>query len=132
MSGEKNIDLLIKSMKPSLNPGKFVFCSVKDTSGIDRAVIMAEFKEKEGVTLVLEKSKADEMGLDYDYVAAWITLEVHSALEAVGLTAAFSTVLATEGISCNVMAGFYHDHIFVDYALGQKALETLIAFSKSQ
>ena len=44
------------------------------------------------------------------YECKWIQLEVHSALEAKGLTAAFSRALADSLISANVVAGFYHDH----------------------
>nr|WP_269151213.1 ACT domain-containing protein [Spelaeicoccus albus] len=61
--------------------------------------------------------------MPYSFVAGWITLQVHSALDAVGLTAAVSTALATAEISCNVIAGNYHDHLLVpidrlDDALG--------------
>ena len=55
----------------------------------------------------------DAEGLAYDAVFGWITLEVHSSLEAVGLTAAVSTTLAQAGISCNMLAGYFHDHLLV-------------------
>ena len=70
-------------------------------------------REAEGYTVVLNRQVADSLALDYNFVASWITLTVHSALDAVGLTAAFSNALAQNGISCNVVAGYYHDHIFV-------------------
>lgn len=71
--------------------------------------------EEEGLTLVLPQQEADAAGLAYEYVAGWITLRVHSALEAVGLTAAVARELAAAGLSCNVVAGFHHDHLFVPY-----------------
>lgn len=112
-------------MHPRLNEGEYVFSTVKDSSIIDRENVICEFKEYEGTTIVIEKSKADALHLDYDYIASWITLMIHSSLDAVGLTAIFSTALAKESISCNVIAGYYHDHIFVDVNDVDKALQTL-------
>jgi len=100
-------------MKPKLNEGEYVFCTVNNLSSIDSADILMSFTEDEGTTLILKKEIADKLNLRYDYIAAWITLTVHSSLEATGFTAAFSTALAKESISCNVIAAYYHDHIFV-------------------
>jgi hypothetical protein len=130
MSGEINLDTLLKTMKPELNSGKYVFCTVASLENI--AINKAEmfFKEKEGITLVLKKEIADQYNLTYSFVASWITLTVHSSLEAVGLTAAFSNALSQNGISCNVVAAYFHDHIFVSTAATQKAMEVLNEFSK--
>jgi hypothetical protein len=86
---------------------------------------VAFVREAEGYTVVLPRPEADRLGLAYPFVGAWITLTVHSDLAAVGLTAAFSTTLAGAGISCNVVAGYFHDHIFVDSPKAQQALEVL-------
>ena len=83
------------------------------------------FMEKEGVTLVLEKSFADKKCIAYEYLAAWITLEIHSSLEAVGLTAAFASALTKANISANVIAGYYHDHIFVAVTDAVRAMQVL-------
>lgn len=69
--------------------------------------------EAEGVTVVATLERARAEGWPFDFEAAWLTLEVHSALEAVGLTAAVSAALTAEGIACNVVAGFHHDHLLV-------------------
>ena len=71
------------------------------------------------------------MTLNYTFIASWITLTIHSSLDAVGLTAAFSGALAKNDISCNVIAGYYHDHIFVDKKDAKKAMQTLTALSKN-
>ncbi len=131
MAGETDLAQLIKRMTPSLNKGDYVFATVKDISKINRNATICEFKEEEGVTLVIEKRKADELQLDYEYIAAWITLKIHSSLDAAGLTALFSTALAKNNISCNVIAGYYHDHIFVVKEDAQKAIQVLTDLSKN-
>lgn len=116
-------------MQPELNPGEYVFVSITDAGVVAREDIVCEFKEKEGVTIVIERRKADSLRLQYDFVAAWITLSIHSSLEAVGLTAAFSTELAKHNISCNVIAGYHHDHLFVKVRDAEKAMEVLSKLS---
>lgn len=117
-------------MTPVLNAGCFVFCSTRDVKPIEFDEIILLFKEEEGYTVVLPKEVADTLGLEYTFVAAWITLTVHSSLEAVGLTAAFSSALAQHNISCNVVAGYFHDHIFVDYHDAEKAMHVLVDLSE--
>jgi len=129
MAGETNLNQLIKNMSPQLNEGDYVFVTVIDASRIDRNVALCEFKEREGTTLVLQREKAVALGLKYNFVASWITLNVHSALKAVGLTAAVSKALTEHNISCNIIAGFYHDHIFVHKKDAVKAMEVLQALS---
>lgn len=132
MSGETDLNKLIANMTPILNDGEFVFATVSNVEHIPRAKVICEIKEKEGITVVLSKTDADTFGLSYAFIASWITLNIHSALEAVGLTAAFSTALAKHGISCNVIAGYYHDHIFVSKQDGEKAMQVLRLMSENR
>ncbi|AMR66091.1 ACT domain-containing protein [Aquipseudomonas alcaligenes] len=125
MTGETNLSRLLASLSPRLNPGRFVFCSVPQPTVVQVAAALGSFREAEGTTLILAREEAERLGLAYDYLAAWITLEVHSSLAAVGLTAAFAKALAGEGISCNVIAGFHHDHLFVAEADAERALTRL-------
>ncbi len=129
MKGEKDLNKLLQTLQPTLNTGDYVFCVVNDLSLVHIKDCILFFREAEGLTVVIKKELAHSLRLDYSYVAAWITLTVHSSLEAVGLTAAFSTALAERGISCNVVAAFYHDHIFVNKNDIEKAMEILNGFS---
>ena len=125
MPGETNITTLLKTMRPTLNAGEYVFCLLPQNTTIDTALTIGTFKEAEGITVIIGKDDADKLNLSYSYISAWITLTVHSSLEAVGLTAAFSTALAKAGISCNVVAALYHDHIFVALDDAEKAMKVL-------
>lgn len=128
MNGETNLAVLLKSMKPRLNKGTYVFCVVNDKTTFPKETI-GSFHETEGITLILPKDIADQQGYTYTGVFTWISLTVHSSLEAVGLTAAFSRALADKGISCNVVAAYYHDHIFVPVQEASRALEILKALA---
>jgi hypothetical protein len=125
MAGETSLQTLIRSMSPELNEGDYVFCSVANVGVLKGVEALGSFREREGLTVILERQHAEALGLSFDYLAAWITLNVHSALEAVGLTAAFASALGQAGISCNVIAGFYHDHLFVGKNDAHKALSVL-------
>ena len=129
MPGETHLARLLQSMTPQLNPGQYVFCCVPAEQDCNALQPIASLREGEGLSRILARDTADAHGLSYDYVAAWITLQVHSSLAAVGLTAAFSAALAQAGISCNVVAGFHHDHIFVPIERAERALSTLRALS---
>jgi hypothetical protein len=108
---------------PALHPDPYVFTRVNDVP--PGAAPFAVIAEDEGITLVLTRAQADRLGLAYGYVAARITLTINSGLAEVGLTAEVSRVLADAGISCNVIAGLAHDHLFVDVARGPEALRLL-------
>lgn len=125
MAGETSLATLLRSMSPQLNTGEYVFCTLRDGKLPVGLEIVGSFREQEGLTVILERSRAEQAGFSFDYLAAWITLNVHSALEAVGLTAAFATALGRAGISCNVVAGYYHDHLFVGVADAERAMQVL-------
>ncbi|HDY7421021.1 TPA: ACT domain-containing protein [Vibrio vulnificus] len=126
MTGITDLQRLLQSMSPQLVEGDYVFCTVdgplKDYLHLDP---IATFREQEGLTLVLEAQQAEQAGLNTDSRFCLITLTVHSSLEAVGLTAAFASKLASYGISANVIAGYYHDHIFVPQGKAHEAMSAL-------
>ena len=125
MPGEKDLSTLLKTMRPTLNDGDYVFCVLPELGAIPLEATLMLFKEAEGYTIILTRESADQYQMAYSFVASWITLSVHSDLEAVGLTAAFANALADGNVSCNVVAAFYHDHIFVDKKDAGKAMEIL-------
>jgi hypothetical protein len=128
--GETDLKELLKTLKPKHNPGDYVFCMVNDLTKIALSDIIMFFKEGEGITIIIRKELADSLKLPYSFMAAWITLTVHSSLAAVGLTSAFSKALSDKGISCNVVAAFYHDHIFVDKKDIDEAMNILVQLSE--
>ncbi|PSJ27648.1 acetyltransferase [Streptosporangium nondiastaticum] len=124
MAGERDLSKLLSGMRPELNAGRYVYATVEGEAPAGVAPVVT-VREPEGLTLVVRQEEADAAGLSYDYVAGWITLRIHSALEAVGLTAAVAQALAQAELSCNVVAGFHHDHLFVPYERAEEAVEVL-------
>jgi hypothetical protein len=127
MSGEKKLKNLIACMMPILIENEYVFGTLK-TFSVEKLALLtpiATFQEKEGLTVVVQKEKADENQLPYSGVFRCITLNVHSSLDAVGLTAAVSTKLTHSNISANVIAAYYHDHVFIASKDAEKALQKL-------
>ncbi len=112
MTGSTDLAQMLATLDVVVRDGEFVYATVPaghPATARAHAVVV----EDEGVTLVLRRADAEELDVAATFVAAWLTLTVHSALEAVGLTAAFSRALGDAGVPCNVLAGFHHDHLLV-------------------
>lgn len=130
--GETNLAKMLATMSPVLLDERFVFLSQPRAAYGDYSELdpVASMSEPEGLTLVVPKAKADAAGFSSDSVFKCISLQVHSSLDAIGLTAAFSRQLGEYGISANVIAGFYHDHIFVNETDAEQAVSALQELSK--
>ncbi|MEL6217796.1 MAG: ACT domain-containing protein [Pseudomonadota bacterium] len=115
------LSALLQGMDPVLNPGVWVFAVLPDGATVP-AEALGTFREAEGLTAILPEGCGTS-----EFRAAWITLRVHSALEAVGLTAAVSAALTEAGIPCNVVAAAHHDHLFVPVERAEAALTCLRA-----
>jgi hypothetical protein len=126
LDAERNLEKLITTMRPELQEGEFVFCTVSAEMD-ERSDIqpVGWFREAEGITLIVEREIAERAGLAYTYISRMITLSVHSNLEAVGFLAVITKVLAKAGISVNPVSAYYHDHLFVPVDKAQMALEKL-------
>jgi uncharacterized protein len=120
-----DLSAMIRSMQPALRESCYVFTTANNADEVPLGKTVAMIREDEGVSLVMLETDAIAAHLPIHFRAAWITLKVHSDLQAVGLTAAFARALADVAISCNVIAGSYHDHIFVPFSEAQRALDTL-------
>jgi hypothetical protein len=128
-SGETDLARLLKTLSPEVRDGQFVFVS---RLTVERADAEALIREDEGVTHIVTRQIADDMDWAYDFVAAWITLRVHSSLAGVGLTAAVSRALADAGISCNMVAGYFHDHLLVPHDRAHEAVSVLEALAQGR
>ena len=122
MTGERDLGRLLAGLSPERRHGEVVIVAVPDPAGLPA---LATVTEEDAVTAVLRRDDADRLGLRYDWIAAWITLTVHSSWEAVGMTAAVAQALADEGIPCNVLAGFRHDHLLIPIEQADSAIAAL-------
>ena len=111
--------------KVKLNKGKYVFCSVNNLKNIEISNVIGSFREIEGYSIIISKDEAIKKKLTFYFISAWITLKLNSSLDSVGLTSTFSKALSDEKISCNIVAGYHHDHIFVPYKEKDKAMKVL-------
>ena len=127
MNGTGELSALLATLSPALGDAEMIFCSFPEAEIEERLRLrpVGFFVEEEGVTLIIPKATAEQHGIPFSTVWQAITLGVHSSLEAVGLTAAIATRLAHHGISANVVAAFYHDHIFVAATDAENALQAL-------
>lgn len=120
MSGDVDLERMLAEMRVSIRNDTYCMVSLVAPDAELRASAAAMITETEAVTLVITTEQAESRGLPYDFAAAWLTLEVHSSLHAVGLTAAVARMLTDDGIPCNVLAGFYHDHLLVPAGEGDR------------
>ena len=116
---------LLRTIEPTLHAGVYVFTSVPPGTDLSSVPVLSTFLESEGVSVILAEADARALGWPILFSAAWITLTVHSDLQSVGLTAAVSAALAEAEISCNVVAGVHHDHLFVPVARAEEAVAVL-------
>lgn len=125
-----DLTALLTQMRPELSPGLFAFVVLPSDASLDPGLVIASVREPEGLSVIVPEQVAIDHDFPIAFTAAWITLTVHSDLGAVGLTAAVSSALSKSGISCNVVAGVHHDHLFVPASQAQQAMDVLHALSR--
>ncbi len=131
-TGETDLGHMLASLTVTRRPGRFTVTTIDPATPLMLGEgIEAVVSESEGVTVVATTDAARSRGWPIGFEAVWLTLDVHSSLEAVGLTAAFAKVLADDGIACNVIAGYFHDHLLVPADRAEDAERCLRALSGS-
>jgi uncharacterized protein len=126
VAGERDLKALLRDMRPEMQEGIFVFCTIADDAEIPAAISpLLRFREREGTTLVMRRGEAESAGLRHQFASRLITLTVHSSLDAVGFLAAITARLAEAGIGVNAVSAFYHDHLFVPDHRAAEALALL-------
>ncbi|GGW83335.1 ACT domain-containing protein [Alteromonas halophila] len=133
MQGETDLTALLRGLSPVLDNQQYTFVSVADKQALLPVIddVRGLFVEKEGVTLIVPLAVAAREGWQSAGVFNCITCNVHSSLDAVGMTAAISAALTEAGISANVVAAYYHDHLFVPVQQADAALSALATLSAS-
>ena len=133
-SGEMNLAAMLESISVRVRPDHYVVVTLPHKVEIPRLGdgVAAVISEDEGVTVIATVVKAGLEEWPHDFTASWLTIDVHSALQAVGLTATFSRQLGRAGIPCNVIAGFFHDHILVPVDKTDAAVEVIEALGNKK
>ena len=128
VAGKALTDLreMLASLSPTCRPGIWVYAMLPEGMPVPECAA-AVVAEAEGATVVLREEDAHALGLKALFRGSWITLRVHSSLDAVGLMARIATELAHKGIPCNVLAGFCHDHLLVPV---DRTADTLACLSR--
>jgi hypothetical protein len=129
-NAETRLERLLAGMRPRRMPGEFAFATAPSGAALPESAL-GSFREEEGLTVILPLDEAEARGWEIALRAAWIVLEVHSSLEAVGFTAAFSQALGEAGIACNVVAAVKHDHLFVPVEQAERAMQVLLTLQKA-
>ena len=125
MTGETDLGTLLRSMSATLAPGTFVFATVPGGAVPPGLAPRMVFQEAEGTTLILLREEAEAAGLAFEFPCRMITLNVHSALSAVGFIARIASELAKAGMGVNPVSGYFHDHLFLPEDRAEEALDIL-------
>ena len=125
MRGEHDLKRLLAGMSPVLDDATYVFVTLPGREIPPGLTPRMTMQEGEGMTIIVTESEAKAAGLEHVFACRMITLNVHSALDAVGFLARVTTRLADLGMGVNPVAGYYHDHLFVPTSRAQDAMIAL-------
>jgi hypothetical protein len=131
VSGETDLRQMLRDLRPLLCARRYSFIVAPPRAPTPAThAVWARIEEDEGTTIIAAEEVIEGTTMD---MGAWarITLGIHSSLAAVGLTAVVAGALAEAKIPANVVAGFYHDHIFVPWSRRDETMELLRALSQN-
>ncbi|HWL45859.1 MAG TPA: ACT domain-containing protein [Ilumatobacter sp.] len=126
MAGETDLAAMLATLTIERRPDAYTFVTGSEWQALASAAA-ATIVEVEGPTYVATVTDCRRLGAPVGFEAAWLTVTVHSSLEAVGLTAALSGAMAHAGIACNLLAAFHHDHLLVPWERADEAVAVLAA-----
>ncbi len=130
MHGENDLSELLRTMQPHLAAGQQGYGHLAPGQDLPPGLVaFATVAEAEGLTVVAAAADLARHGIPHVPGWARISLTVHSDLAAVGLTAAVAAALTAGGISANVVAGYFHDHFFVQWDRRYDAMAILARLS---
>lgn len=133
MSGGMNLAALLQKMEPVLHADPYGFGLLAVGAAVPMDVKpFAVISEPEGLTVVATTEVLCAAAIAHQGKWARISLTVHSDLAAVGLTAAIAGELTRHQISANVVAGYFHDHVFVQWDRRDAAMAALIALTLAE
>ena len=131
MNGETCLRTLIANMSPEMLDDEYVLCPIEPDSHFQSSIDpIGWFREKEGISVIVNRASADSTGLNYGPIFRIISLQVHSSPEAVGFLSAVTSELASAGLSANAISAYHHDHLLVLREQATTALKVLCNMMK--
>ncbi len=126
MPGQMDLSEVLHTLQVSCDEVRYGFASVTEAAISRSEQVLGTFREDEGLTVIATQEYFEREGIAHQGPFARLTIEVYTSLELVGLTALLAAELAEREIPANVIAAYFHDHIFVPYDVRAKALEAIM------
>lgn len=124
-TGMTDLGAMLRTLTVTRRPETYTFITLDTDAPALGDGVEAVISEAEGPTVVATLQRALAEGWPIGFTATWLTLDIHSALAAVGLTATVARALTRAAIPCNVIAAYHHDHLLVPADRADEAILVL-------